>query len=134
VRRVADIRELHVVHVFSHGVHHLAQIHAAISLQLITGANLALTQTGTTFSGSYSNAKLTCEVAGVQSVIGTYSGQVVNGLLSGDSVSFDFDTGAFTNTGTIAGSSMSGTATATKNVGGTIGNVMLTGQWGATKG
>ena len=99
----------------------------------ITGATLTLTQSGSTFSGSYSNAKLSCQVAGVESVIGTYSGQVVNGLVSGDSVSFDFNTSAFTNAGTITGSSMSGMATATENVGGTIGNVTLTGQWGATK-
>jgi hypothetical protein len=101
---------------------------------VITGATLALTQTGSTFSGSYSNAKLTCQLAGAQAVIGTFSGQVVNGVISGDSVSFDFNTSAFTNVGTITGSSMSGTATTTQNVGGTIGNVTLSGQWGATKG
>jgi hypothetical protein len=100
----------------------------------ITGATLSLTQTGSTFSGSYSNAKLTCQVGGPQAVIGTFSGQVVNGLISNDSVSFDFDTDAFINKGTIAGSSMSGNATATENVGGAIGNVSLSGQWGATKG
>ena len=99
----------------------------------VTGATLTLSQTGSTFGGTYSNAKITCQAGGQQAVLGTFSGNVVNGLISGDSVSFDFDTTAFTNAGTISGSSMSGSATATENVGGAIGKVTLTGQWNATQ-
>ncbi len=99
----------------------------------VTGATLTLSQTGSTFTGTYSNAKITCQAGGQQAVLGTFSGNVVNGLISGDSVSFDFDTTAFTNAGTISGSSMTGSATATENVGGAIGKVTLTGQWNATQ-
>jgi hypothetical protein len=99
----------------------------------VTGATLTLSQTGSTFSGAYSNAKITCQVGGQQAVLGTFSGNVVNGVVSGDSVSFDFDTNAFTNTGTISGATMSGNASATENVGGAIGKVTLSGQWSATQ-
>jgi hypothetical protein len=99
----------------------------------VSGATLILSQTGSTFTGTYTNAKITCQVGGQQAVIGTFNGNVVNGVVSGDSVSFEFDTSAFTNTGTISGASMSGSASATENVGGAIGKVTLSGQWDATQ-
>lgn len=75
------------------------------------GTTLTLSQSGATFSGSYAGGTLTCSAPGVapqSSPVG--SGIVVSGNVGVTSVSFNFDTSDWSNTGTISGNSMSGTA------------------------
>ncbi len=96
-----------------------------------SGTTLSITQTGNTFSGSYSGGTLTCTTAsGTTSVlIGT--GTVVSGSLSGNTVSFNLDTSDWHNVGTLSGGSMSGTVTVLLTLNGT--NYTLTGHFGAAR-
>jgi hypothetical protein len=88
----------------------------------VTGATLSLSQSGSTFTGSYSNARLFCIFSGETLLDDVASGSVVNGEVSeAGSVSFDFDTPDFAQHGTISGNSMSGTATWRMDYGGTAG-------------
>ena len=98
----------------------------------LSATPLTLTQSGTTFSGSYGPGTLTC-VAGAQSVSGAIQGIVVNGTVDGNAVTFDLDTQDFHHTGSVSGSSMSGTARWTFDLGGSIGVVVLNGNWSAAK-
>jgi hypothetical protein len=98
----------------------------------LSGSNLSITQSGTTFSGSYGPGTLTC-VAGTQSVGSTVQGTVVNGTVDGNAVAFDLDTQDFHHTGSVSGSSMSGTARWTFDFGGSIGVVVLNGNWAAAR-
>ena len=59
------------------------------------------------------------------------SGTVVSGTLSGNSVTFNLDTSDWHNSGTISGSSMSGSVTVQLNVSGTI--YFLSGTFGAAR-
>lgn len=93
----------------------------------LSGLVMVLAQSGTTFSGSYSNGQLSC---GGQ-LLGTVAGIVVNGTVSGSSVSFDLQTSDLHQSGTVSGSSMSGQATWRIDTG--SGVVTLTGNWGASK-
>ena len=74
----------------------------------ISNVTMTVNQTGTTFSGSYSSGTLNCGTLGGGNFTG---GTVVTGTVSGNGVSFNFDTQDWNNTGTISGTSMSGTAT-----------------------
>jgi hypothetical protein len=104
---------------------------AGVSCNL-SSAPLSLTQTGTTFSGTYGAATLSCS-AGAQSTSGMIQGVVVNGSVDGNAVEFDLDTQDFHHTGSVSGSSMSGTARWTFDFGGSIGVVVLNGNWAAAK-
>jgi hypothetical protein len=67
---------------------------------------MTLTHQGTTFAGSYNNAVVACDGQSSNPVTET----VVNGTVNGDQVSFDLDTTALHQTGTLSGTSMSGRA------------------------
>jgi hypothetical protein len=58
---------------------------------------------------------------------------VINGSLSGTSLSFDLDTPDFHHEGSVSGASMSGTAEWTMDFGIPVGVVTLTGTWAAAK-
>ncbi|SRR6266568_5546066 len=88
---------------------------------------MTLTHQGTTLTGPYSNAILACD--GQSST--PFTGTVVNGTVNGDQVSFDLDTTALHQTGTLSGASMSGPATWTISNG--ITTIVLTGNWAATR-
>ncbi len=65
----------------------------------ITGAPMTVSQSGSTFTGSYGPGELTCR-AGSETAGGMVQGVVVNGTISGDAVTFDFDTQDAHHTGT----------------------------------
>jgi hypothetical protein len=93
---------------------------------------LTITQSGTTFSGSYGPGTITCS-AGSQSTDISVQGIIVNGTIDGNAVTFDMDTQDFHQTGSVAGTSMSGTARWTFDLGGSIGIVVLNRNWAAAK-
>jgi hypothetical protein len=93
------------------------------------GTAMMLTQQGTTFSGSYSGGTLSCVGVG-SSNIGT--GTVVSGILAGaNGIAFDMDTQDWRNTGTITGTSMSGTVRVKVNDGTT--DQVLNGSFAASR-
>jgi len=96
------------------------------------GAPMTLTQSGTTFSGTYGPGTMTC-TAGGQPVSGQFQGTIVNGTVDGNAVAFDLDTQDFHQTGSVNGNSMSGTARWTFDLGGSVGVVVLNGNWSAAK-
>jgi hypothetical protein len=98
----------------------------------LSAAALTIGQSGTTFSGSYGPGTLTC-VAGSQSIGATIQGTIVNGTVDGNAVTFDLDTQDFHHTGSVSGTSMSGTARWTFDLGGSVGVVVLNGNWSAAK-
>jgi hypothetical protein len=98
----------------------------------VGGTALTLTQSGTTFSGTYGPGTMTC-VAGSQSTEVGVQGTVVNGTVDGNAVAFDLDTQDFHHTGSVSGNSMSGTARWTFDFGGSVGVVVLNGNWAAAK-
>ena len=104
---------------------------SGVSCNLLS-ASLVITQSGATFSGTYGPGTLSC-VAGGQSQSATINGTIVNGTVDGSAVAFDLDTQDFHHTGTASGASMSGTARWTFDLGGSVGVVMLNGNWSAAK-
>lgn len=104
---------------------------SGVSCSSTTPTQLTLDQTGTTFSGSYNGGELFCSGPGGTGPVPVGSGSVVNGTVSGSNLSFDLDTPDFHHTGTVSGSSMSGTAQWTMDVGLPLGMVTLTGNWEA---
>jgi hypothetical protein len=97
----------------------------------ITGALLVLKQTGSTLSGLYNGAAITCVSNGSHfDEGGPFGSQIYNATLSGDHVTFDMGPG-WSNQGTVSGTSISGSVTIT--VGHIGGAVTVTGQWTATK-
>ena len=70
---------------------------------------MTLAQNGTTFSGAYSGGLLSCTGPGGSLSEQVAGGAVAAGTIDGNSVQFDIDTSDWRNTGTISGSSMSGT-------------------------
>jgi hypothetical protein len=103
-----------------------------VSCSSTSPTQLTLTQTGATFSGSYDGGAVSCSTPGgtLSSPVG--SGLVANGQVNGNSVSFDLDTPELHHTGTVSGTSMSGTAQWQVDYEG-LGTVTLNGNWEATK-
>ncbi|HEX6434344.1 MAG TPA: hypothetical protein VFZ87_08865, partial [Gemmatimonadales bacterium] len=95
---------------------------------------LTFQQSTTTFTGTYSGGGvLTCTAPFGSFSAATGSGSVIDGEISRNEVSFDLDSANFHHTGTVAGSSMTGTAiwTFVEGSASTLG--ALTGSWTATK-
>lgn len=97
----------------------------------VTGLTLTVNQTAETFTGSYSGGSMTCSGNGESATLGPFQGTIVSGSISGNSVSFDLDTQDWRNTGTINGSSMSGTVTVRFDLG--SGPITLSGNWSAAR-
>lgn len=98
-----------------------------------SGATMTLAQNGTNFSGSYSGGTLTCTSGGESASGSVGSGAVINGTVSGNSVSFQLDSPDMPLTGTITDRSMSGTGILRYDFGEPYGVVTLNGNWGAAK-
>jgi hypothetical protein len=99
-----------------------------------TAMTLTLTQTGSTFSGTHGTGTISCSGGGSSFTDPVGSGPIVNGTVGGSgSVAFDFETSDFHLSGTISGTSMSGTATLKVDAGAPVGVVTLTGNWGASR-
>jgi hypothetical protein len=96
-----------------------------------TNVNMTLTQSGTSFSGTYSGGLLSCTGPGgtISEQIG--GGPISAGTISGTTVTFDIDSSDWRNTGTIAGSSMTGTVVVRIVVEGST--VTLTGNFSASR-
>lgn len=94
---------------------------------------LDINQSGSTFSGTAGGGILFCQSGGVQLSLAFGSEPIINGGVSGNSVSFDFSTPDFHQQGTVSGNSMSGTASWLVDVGGTVGRIPFTGSWGASR-
>ncbi len=97
-------------------------------------ATMMVTQTGSILTGSVGD-NLVCTIGAQSAFFGPYSGTITGGTISGDQVSFDFQTlEAWTSTGTISGRTMSGNATVTlHDPYGAPPTVVMSGQWSATK-
>ena len=96
---------------------------------------LSINQTGTTFTGQTSGGAGTCSL-GVLGDVGPDPldpATIVSGQITGNSVTFDFETSDWRNTGTISGNSMSGTVTVRVDFGAGIGVLVLTGNWAAAR-
>jgi hypothetical protein len=96
-----------------------------------TGTILTLTQSGATFSGTYAGGTLTCTTPLGPVVQQITTGVVANGTVSESAVSFNLDTSDWTNTGSISGTTMTGTLVVRVVIGGT--SAVLTGSFTATK-
>jgi hypothetical protein len=101
-------------------------------LSCTLNAPLNLSQTGSTFTGTYGAGTVTCQAGGDHFSEDT-QGTVVNGAVDGEDVEFDLDTQDFHHTGSVNGNSMSGTARYVIDLGGSIGVVTLNGNWSAAK-
>lgn len=97
----------------------------------VTGAILTLEQTDTTFAGTYADALLSCTSGSTTINNPGLSGDIVNGTVSGSSVSFEIDGATYTNTGSVSGTTMSGTASLSTAGSGT--NITVTGSWTAAQ-
>lgn len=105
----------------------------SVSCSSTSPTQLTLNQSGATFSGSYSGGELFCTAPGSTGPVPVGTGSVVNGTLSGTSLSFDLDTPDFHHEGVVSGTSMSGTAQWTLDFGLPVGQVTLNGTWEAAK-
>jgi len=106
---------------------------SGISCSSTSPTTITISQQSTTFSGSYSGGELTCTGPGGTASEFIGSGTILNGTLNGNSVSMDLDTPDFHLTGTVSGSSMSGTAQWVIDFGQPTGVVTLNGNWGAAR-
>ena len=97
--------------------------------------NFAITQTGTTFSGvqALPNGNLTCNGGGQPLINATIGSEtIVAGQVSGNNVSFRLGSVNGNHSGTVSGTSMTGTGT--RNIPQTTGGTLiLTGEWNAAK-
>lgn len=100
----------------------------------VSGAVLDLTQSHSTFTGTYSNVILNCTANGTSLSEGPYSGPVVDGQISKSSVSFDLKNSMTQLTGTPSDDdSMAGTVVLTTDFGSPYGVVTLNGSWAAER-
>ena len=92
---------------------------------------LQITQSNTTFTGSYGLGSITCTGPGGNASFNA-QGVVANGTVDINAVAFDMDTQDFHQTGSVSGNSMSGTARWRFDLGGAQ-IVTLNGNWSAVK-
>lgn len=92
---------------------------------------MTLAQNGTTFSGAYAGGLFSCSGPGGSISEQVAGGAVASGTIDGNSVQFDIDNADWRNTGTISGSSMSGTVVVRATDGTTT--FTLTGDFTATR-
>lgn len=102
---------------------------------VVSAQVMTLTQNGSAFSGGYTGGQWNCEESPYWGT-GAFTagnGQIIDGQLSGSSVTFAMDTAAEPFVGSITGSTMSGTGTIL-SAGYEVGPLLnYTGTWTATK-
>jgi hypothetical protein len=103
------------------------------SCSSIAPTTLTLTQTGETVSGAYNGGEVACSGPNGSFSFPAGSGDVVNGEVNGTTISFDLDSPEIHQSGTVTGSSMSGTATWQTFFGTETEAVTLTGTWEADR-
>ena len=94
---------------------------------------MTIRQTGSTFTGTYDGGVLNCLTPTESFATAVGSGTIINGEVSGSTVSFDLGDEDFHADGTISGSAMSGSAEWTYNFGLPLQEVRLTGGWSAAR-
>lgn len=99
----------------------------AVSGTTITIAN----QSGTNFSGVYSFGLIVCTGPNLHDTIPVGTGTVVSGIVSGDSVRFNFDNADWRNLGVVTGTNMSGLVNLSLTIGGSA--AVAAGNWMAVK-
>jgi hypothetical protein len=95
---------------------------------------LAVNQSGSTFSGSYSGGELFCIGLGGTGSVPIPQGIVINGTVDRNTVTFDLDMPDSHFSGTVSGgSSMSGATSWRMDFGAPLGVITLNGHWGSAK-
>jgi len=99
------------------------------------GFDMNLTLSGSTFSGIYDHALLTCFLFGEDQAVDGGRGDIVGGILTGSAVQFDVDTDNIRNTGTLFAEGMSGDVSIRLIVQrfSAIDTVDITGTWSASR-
>lgn len=92
---------------------------------------ITLAQNGTTFSGAYAGGVFSCTGPGGSISEQVAGGAVASGTINGNTVQFDIDSPDWRNTGTISGSTMSGTVVVRATDGTTT--FTLSGDFNASK-
>lgn len=90
-------------------------------------------QSFNSFNGSFANNTITCVTNGVSAPIGPVSGNVTDGSVNGQSVSYSLDNDPIAFTGSVNVTQMSGAVSWTKDFGDGNGPVNLAGSWSAQK-
>lgn len=86
------------------------------------------------FNGTYASNTITCTTAGGSVAIGpATTGNVTDGKVNGQSISYSLDGDPIQFTGTVNVSTMSGSVSWTKDFGDGNGPVTLSGSWSAQK-
>lgn len=106
---------------------------SGISCNSTRSTRITINGSGSTFEGGYNGGEFTCAGPEGQASIPIGSGPILNGSISGTRVSMDFDTPDFHLTGTVSGSSMSGTVRVETDYGQPTGVVVLNGNWDAER-
>lgn len=113
----------------------LSGTYDGITVTCRSALNFTLSQTGTTFSGIEATpiGFISCDALGEEIINATVSDEtIVNGQLNGTNVSFRLGSVNGNHTGTVSGTSMTGSGT--WNIPQTVGgNLVLTGEWTAAK-
>lgn len=94
-------------------------------------ANFA--QSLNSFNGTYASNTITCVTNGTTTALGIASGNVTDGKVNGQSISYSLDSDPIQFTGTVNVSTMSGAVSWTKDFGDGNGPVTLSGSWSAQK-
>ena len=94
---------------------------------------LTFSQSGSTFSGTYSGGELSCVTPTGTATASIGTGVVINGAVSGNNMVFDLDTKESHFGGTVNGNSISGGASWRVDFGAPTGVITLGGNWGATR-
>jgi hypothetical protein len=94
-------------------------------------ANFA--QSLNSFNGTYSAGAITCVTGNTTTPLGTTTGNVTDGSVNGQSISFSLDNDPRTFTGTVNQTTMSGAVSWTNDFGDGNGPVTLSGSWAAQK-
>jgi hypothetical protein len=95
---------------------------------VVASFTLSLVQEGNALSGSYQSGSITCNGTALPGA----SGAIANGSVSGNTVTFDFDSPDWHDEGnTTSATSMSGDVNATLTIAGTL--YLLAGTWTAVR-
>jgi len=109
----------------------LADGHAT-TCNALSGSAMTVTQQGVRFDGTITGGTISCLTGSVSWTGGFGSGQVTNGRIIGDSVTFDIDDGKWRSWGRfVTADSMAGLLNAIYP--GPNGTLIMTGFWNATR-
>ncbi len=105
---------------------------SGISCNSTSPTLLTISQSGSSFSGSFGDGEITCSGPGGQAAEQIELGTLLKGIIDETGLSMDLGTPEFHLTGSVNGASMSGTAHWVVPFGKQWGTVTLDGDWEAT--